>query len=186
MSKIGKKVITLPSNVTLTFEKNDMSSDELIVIIKGPYGILKELILLSYVSLTQLNNIIMITRKNDNKLSKSYHGLKRAIMQNMILGVSKKFKKILLLEGIGYKFFIENNVLVLKVGFTHLIRIIIPSSITAILESTIKLSIEGISKEQVGSFAAKVRDVKPPEPYKGKGLSYSNETKKRKVGKKSK
>ena len=175
MSRIGKKVIDIPTDVSIT-----LSTDKIIV--KGKYGSLEQS-LLDLLNFDISNNKLSITRLNDEKKTREYHGLIRALVQNMVFGVTKKFSKTLIAEGVGYKFQLDKNHLIVNVGYTHPIQFEIPNGIEIKVESPIKISIIGINKEQVGFLAAKIRDTRPPEPYKGKGLLYDGEIIRRKAGK---
>ncbi len=175
MSRIGKKEISIPQNIEVLIQNNHIS-------VSGKNGKLEK----SFLNLIELKKIetnILISRINDDKFSKSYHGLARALVDNMIQGVSKKFQKILIAEGVGYKFQLNNNQITLNMGFTHPVHFEIPRDIDIRLESATKLIIEGIDKEKVGLFAASLREVRPPEPYKGKGIRYNGEKIIRKAGK---
>ena len=116
----------------------------------------------------------------------AYHGLTRALIQNMIIGVNAKFSKILVAEGVGYKFQLDKQRLILNMGYTHPIEFIIPSDLEIKAESPTKIIISGIDKEKVGFLAAKIREIRPPEPYKGKGIMYEGEKILRKAGKSGK
>jgi large subunit ribosomal protein L6 len=176
MSRIGKKLIKIPSNVKIIFDNNYIK-------VEGQFGKIEKKVL-DCVKFNYINSNLLITRINDTKEIKAYHGLYRALVQNMIIGVDKLFTKILITEGVGYKFQFENNVLILHMGYTHPVKFEIPNGIDIKLESLTKLVIKGVDKEIVGLFAAKIRDIRPPEPYKGKGILYENEKIRRKVGKK--
>jgi len=175
MSRIGKKAITIPKEVTLTI--NDQT-----VNVKGKFGTLERQ-LVGLVNLNIENEKLVVTRINDEKKTREYHGLIRSLLQNMITGVDEKFSKTLIAEGVGYKFQIDKTKLILNVGFTHPIEFIIPPDLTIKLESPTKIQISGVDKEKVGFLAAKVRDMRPPEPYKGKGILYQGEKIIRKAGK---
>jgi len=175
MSRIGKKLIDIPTDVSIT-----LSNEKIIV--KGKYGILEQS-LLNLLNFDLSDNKLSITRINDEKKTREYHGLIRALVQNMVIGVTTKFSKILTAEGVGYKFQIDKNQLIVNAGYTHPIEFPIPEGIEIKLESPIKISITGINKEQVGFLAAKIRATRPPEPYKGKGLLYCGEIIIRKAGK---
>ena len=175
MSRIGKKVIDIPTDVAIT-----LLDDKIIV--KGKHGNLEQS-LLNLLNFDISNNKLSITRLNDEKITREYHGVIRALVQNMILGVTKKFSKSLIAEGVGYKFQLDKNQLIVNVGYTHPIQFQIPNEIEIKLESPTKISVIGINKEQVGFLAAKIRDTRPPEPYKGKGLLYDGEIIRRKAGK---
>ena len=175
MSRIGKKAINIPKEVTVTLKDK-------IVNVKGKFGIL-ERELINLVNLTIENQQIIVTRIDDEKKTREYHGLIRSLIQNMITGVSEKFSKTLIAEGVGYKFLAEKEKLILNVGFTHPIEFVIPSDLSIKIESPTKLQISGIDKEKVGFLAAKIRDMRPPEPYKVKGILYEGEKIIRKAGK---
>jgi large subunit ribosomal protein L6 len=178
MSRIGKKAIEIPSSVTVIIENQK-------IITKGKNGSLEKSFL-DFVELQKSEDKIIITRKNDSKESKSYHGLTRALVQNMITGVDEKFSKTLIAEGIGYKFQLDKKNLILNMGYTHPVEFLIPEDLSIKVESPTKISISGIDKEKVGFLAAKVREVRPPEPYKGKGIMYEGEKIIRKAGKSGK
>ncbi len=175
MSRIGKKLIYIPQDIEILINDNNVS-------VIGKNGKL-ERSFLKIVKFEKKENIISILRINEEKFTKSYHGLSRALLDNMIQGVSKKFRKLLIAEGVGYKFQIMNNKLILNMGFTHPVDFEIPLGIELRLESPTKLLIEGIDKEKIGLFAASIRQVRPPEPYKGKGIRYDGEKIIRKAGK---
>ena len=175
MSRVGKKIINVPKNVSIKLKNKR-------IIVKGENGSLEKEVL-NKLDFKFLNRKIIITRKDDTKESRSYHGLIRALIQNMVIGVDKKFSKTLIAEGVGYKFQLEKNKLILNIGFSHLVEFEIPFELILKIESPTKLIISGIEKEKVGLFAAKIRNMRPPEPYKGKGLLYQDEKIIRKVGK---
>jgi large subunit ribosomal protein L6 len=175
MSRIGKKVIDIPKDVTVTLNANK-------IIVKGKHGILERDY--SNVLNVEINeNKLAITRQDDTKKVKSYHGLIRALIQNMITGVNEKFIKTLIAEGVGYKFQVDKTNLILSVGFSHPVEFGIPADISVKLESPTRILISGIDKEKVGFLASKIRDIRPPEPYKGKGILYDGEKIVRKAGK---
>jgi large subunit ribosomal protein L6 len=175
MSRIGKKAIEIPKDVNVTFKDEK-------VIVKGKHGSLEKTIL-NVLQFELENNILVLKRSNDSKESRAYHGLMRALIQNMVTGVDKPYTKTLVAEGVGYKFQMEKTTLVLNVGFTHPVKFVIPKDIAVKIESPTKILISGIDKEQVGFFAAEIRAVRPPEPYKGKGIMYEGEKIIRKAGK---
>ena len=160
MSRVGKKPITIPKDVTITLNDKNLS-------VKGKFGLLEREIK-NLVTIIIENQKLIITRIDNNKKTREYHGLIRALIQNMITGVNEKFSKILIAEGVGYKFQVEKEKLVLNVGFTHPIEFLIPSELNIKLESPTKIQISGIDREKVGFLSAKIRDIRPPEPYKGK------------------
>ena len=175
MSRIGKKLIQIPTDVSLTITEEK-------ILVKGKYGSLEQA-LLNLLTFTISDNKLFITRINDEKKTREYHGLIRALVQNMVLGVTQKFSKTLIAEGVGYKFQLNQKILIVNAGYTHPIEFPIPEDLEIKQESPTKISILGINKEKVGFLAAKIRDIRPPEPYKGKGLLYAGEIIRRKAGK---
>lgn len=175
MSRIGKKIINLPPLVS--FEYKDEK-----IIIGGKYGKLEKKIPAG-IRIEQKENQLCVLRENELKQTQAFHGLIRALLQNMITGVNEKFSKSLIVEGVGYRFQLNETILILLMGFSHPIELKIPEDLSLTLESPTKLIISGIDKEQVGFFASQIRKIKPPEPYKGKGIRYENEKIIRKVGK---
>ena len=175
MSRIGKKVIEIPKDVSVQLENEK-------IIVKGKHGSLEREIL-NNLKLEITDKKLVITRNDDSKQSRSYHGLIRALVQNMVSGVDQKFSKTLIAEGVGDKFQVDKTKLILSVGFSHPVEFEIPSDLSIKAESPTKLVISGIDKEKVGFLAAKIRDMRPPEPYKGKGLLYEGEKILRKAGK---
>lgn len=175
MSRIGKKAIFIPKEVSATLNNKE-------IIIKGKYGILKRFIS-EEIDIFIEEDKILLVRKNDEKKARELHGLNRALLQNMVNGVSTKFSKTLIAEGVGYRFQVEKNNLNLSVGFTHPVQFEIPEDLSIKVDSPTKIQISGIDREKVGFFAAKIRDMKPPEPYKGKGILYEGEKIIRKAGK---
>jgi len=178
MSRIGKKIIDIPPDVTVTINERKIST-------KGKYGNLEKSFE-NFVQIERNENKINILKTIDTKQSRAYHGLTRALIQNMISGVSSKFSKILIAEGIGYKFQLDKQKLILNMGYTHPIEFNIPSDLEIKLESPTKIIVSGIDKEKVGFLAAKIREIRPPEPYKGKGIMYEGEKILRKEGKSGK
>ena len=175
MSRIGKKAIEIPKDVSIQLEKEK-------IIVKGKNGNLEKEIL-SNLKLEIIDSKLVITRNDDSKQSRSYHGLIRALVQNMVTGVDQKFSKTLVAEGVGYKFQIDKTKLILNVGFSHPVEFEIPEDLNIKAESPTRVIISGIDKEKVGFLAAKIRDMRPPEPYKGKGILYEGEKILRKAGK---
>jgi large subunit ribosomal protein L6 len=178
MSRIGKKIIHIPKDVSLTLEKEK-------IIAKGKHGTL-ERSFNNFINLEQEGQTLEVKRLSETKEARSYHGLMRALIQNMIIGVNGLFTKVLIAEGVGYKFQLNKNTLVLNMGYSHPIEFIIPTDLTVKSESPTKIIISGIDKENVGFLAAKIRGVRPPEPYKGKGIKYEDEKIRRKAGKSGK
>lgn len=175
MSRIGKKLILIPQDVEVEINNN-------LILVKGKNGKLTRSFL-DLVKFERIENTISLSRCNEEKFTKSYHGLSRALLENMIQGVNFKFQKTLIVEGVGYKFQTDKDKIILNMGFTHPVEFEIPLDLNVKLESPVKITIEGIDKEKVGLFAAKIRQVRPPEPYKGKGIRYEGEKIIRKAGK---
>jgi large subunit ribosomal protein L6 len=178
MSRIGKKRIDIPKDVSIVLEKDK-------IIAKGPHGTL-ERSFNDFINVEVNEQILQVNRLNETKECRAYHGLMRALIQNMITGVNQTFTKTLIAEGIGYKFQIEKTSLVLNMGYSHPIEFPIPEDLKIQLDSPTRMSISGIDKERVGFLASKIREVRPPEPYKGKGIMYEGEKILRKAGKSGK
>lgn len=175
MSRIGKKVIQIPNDVSVQVISQK-------IFIKGNFGELEKNFL-PLIEIKKEGQELFVLPVLNTKQAKAYHGLVRVLIQNMINGVTKKFSKTLNAEGVGYKFQLDKDKLILNVGFTHPVKFLIPENLTIKLESPTKIVIAGIDKEQVGFFASKIRNTKPPEPYKGKGILYEGEKILRKAGK---
>ncbi|MBO8435972.1 MAG: 50S ribosomal protein L6 [Spirochaetes bacterium] len=175
MSRIGKLPVRIPEKVEVKVENG-------LVSVKGPKGNL-ELQTRPEVTVTVQDGEVIVTRKDDAKLSKSYHGLYRQLIQNMVTGVSTGFQKVLMINGVGYRAEVKDKILTLNLGYSMPIEYIIPEGISIVGDGPSKLTISGISKEKVGKCAAEIRSLRGPEPYKGKGIKYDDETIRRKVGK---
>ena len=175
MSRIGNKVITIPAGVEVNINDNFAT-------VKGPKGELKQQFDQD-MTFNIEGNEITVVRPSDSKRHRTVHGTTRAILANMIEGVSAGFKKELELIGVGYRAQMQGKKLVLSVGYSHPVEFEEIEGITLGVEGNTKVSIEGINKEVVGQYAAKVRAVRPPEPYKGKGIRYVGEYVRRKEGK---
>ena len=174
MSKIGRKAILLPEGVSIKVEDNQVS-------VSGPSGNQKVTIQ-DKISVREEDGKIFVGRKADNKQAKAAHGLTRALIANAVKGVKEGYEKNLEIVGVGYKATVENNVLKLKVGFSHEVEIKTPEGIEFEVKKNI-ITVKGIDKQLVGQTAANIRSVKKPEPYKGKGIKYVGEKILRKVGK---
>lgn len=174
MSRIGKKTIAL--------EKATVSIADRQITVKGPKGELKRVIP-ELVSVDVNDGIISVTRANDSKQARALHGLMRSLVANMVEGVNNGYTKTLELVGVGYKASVANNKLTLNVGYSHPVEFDAPAGITLETETPTKVLVKGIDKEEVGNLAAKIRAVRKPEPYKGKGIKYSGEVIRRKAGK---
>ena len=175
MSRIGNKVITIPAGVEVNLDDNFAT-------VKGPKGELKQQFDKD-ITFNVEGNEITVVRPSDSKRHRTVHGTTRAILANMIEGVSAGFKKELELIGVGYRAQMQGKKLVLSVGYSHPVEFEEIEGIKLGVEGNTKVSIEGINKEVVGQYAAKVRAVRPPEPYKGKGIRYVGEYVRRKEGK---
>lgn len=176
MSRIGRMPISLPSNVEVTVGEGNL------VTVKGPKGTLTQK-LSEKMTLTREDNVIHVTRPNDEKENRALHGLTRTLLHNMVEGVEKGFSKTLEVNGVGYRVEKKGSDLVMNLGFSH--QVIVPEvpGITIDVPNPNQIVISGPDKQQVGQFAAEVREKRPPEPYKGKGIKYSDEVIRRKVGK---
>lgn len=175
MSRIGNKVITIPAGVEVNLDDNFAT-------VKGPKGELKQQFDKD-MTFNVEGNEITVVRPSDSKRHRTVHGTTRAILANMVEGVSAGFKKELELIGVGYRAQMQGKKLVLNVGYSHPVEFEEIDGIKLGVEGNTKVSIEGINKEVVGQYAAKVRAVRPPEPYKGKGIRYVGEYVRRKEGK---
>lgn len=175
MSRIGKKAIEIPKDVSIEIEKEK-------IVVKGKNGSLERPIS-NLLNLLLEENKLILKRVDETKKAKEYHGLMRALVQNMVQGVSQKFSKTLIAEGVGYKFQLDKANLIVNVGYSHPIEFLIPLDLNIKVESPTKICISGIDKERVGFFASQVRSTRPPEPYKGKGILYDGEKILRKAGK---
>lgn len=175
MSRIGKQVIEIPKGVTVNVANGSLQ-------VKGPKGTLSGLIP-EGISAKLEDGQLSFARPDDTKPSRSRHGLARALANNMVTGVSEGFTKRLEIEGVGYRADVKGKVLNLLLGFSHPVDMPIPEGLTVSVDQNTKLRIEGADKQSVGQFAADVRSLRPPEPYKGKGVRYEDEHIRRKVGK---
>jgi large subunit ribosomal protein L6 len=174
MSRIGKAPVIIPGGTTVTLDGN-------IVMAKGPKGELK-MDVHPEMQITVNGNEVLVTRPSDHRNHRSLHGLTRNLINNMVIGVTKGFEKKLEVSGVGYKAASDNNKLTLNVGYSHPIVMEIPTGISVTVEKA-SITIQGIDKQQLGQFAANIRKVRPPEPYKGHGIKYATEVIRRKAGK---
>ncbi len=175
MSRIGNRIITIPAGVTVSVDDSNVT-------VKGPKGELSTKVD-SNVKVEVEGTEVKITRKNDN--FKTVHGTANANIKNMIVGVSSGFEKKLEAVGVGYRFALKGNELVVNAGYSHPVSKKIPAGITLENPSNTELIVKGISKQAVGQFAAEIRSIREPEPYKGKGIRYTDEHIIRKEGKKA-
>ena len=176
MSRIGLKPITVPAGVEVTVdEKNHIT-------VKGPKGTL-ERDLLPQMKINVEAGVIHVSRPDDTKENKSYHGLTRTLVDNMVVGVTQGFEKKLEVNGVGYRASKEGNKLVLNIGYSHPVEMPEKNGVTVEVPDANHITIKGSDKQAVGQFAAEVRGKRPPEPYKGKGIKYDYEVIRRKEGK---
>ncbi len=175
MSRIGNAPVVIPESV-------EVKIDGAFVSVKGPHGQL-EYTFNSNMKISMEAGILKVERPNNNKDNKALHGLTRALIANMVTGVGTKFIKELEMIGVGYKSSLADGKLVINAGYSHPVLMEIPENLTVEVPQPTKIKISGIDKQVVGAFAANVRKVRPPEPYKGKGIKYTTEQVKRKVGK---
>jgi len=179
MSRIGNKVIQVPADVTVTV------SPENYVVVKGPKGQL-EFQFNKNLSIKLEGTEVSVTRPNDEMFTKKIHGTTRALIQNMVTGVKEGFKKQLEIRGVGYRAQLKGNMVSLSMGFSHPVELEIPKGVTVTIPKNTEVIVEGADKQAVGEFAAKIRSVKKPEPYLGKGIRYVGEYVPRKAGKTAK
>ncbi len=175
MSRVGKIPVKIPAGVKVSFKDETM-------FVEGPKGKLSQKYH-SVISFEEKGGEIIVSRANDEKQSKAFHGLYRNLLSNMVTGVSAGFSKTLVVTGVGYKMEVKGKILVMSLGYSNDMYVFIPDGITIAVESGNKLVIGGIDKQQVGEFAAEVRKLRAVEPYKGKGIRYENERVKLKAGK---
>jgi len=175
VSRIGKKIIDIPKGVTVTLEGG-------IVKVKGPKGQLQRAVHPN-IKVEMKNDQIEVKRPDDFKENRALHGLTRALIQNMILGVNEEYKKTLDIVGVGYKVELKGENLLLNMGYSHPIYFMPPTGIKLVAPTPTQIVISGIDKQLVGQVAAKIRSIREPEPYKGKGIKYSDEHILRKAGK---
>ena len=175
MSRIGNKPITVPAGVEVTLDGQKIT-------VKGPKGILERNIH-NNMKVNIENNVITVTRPNDEKENRSLHGLTRTLINNMVSGVSNEFTKELEINGVGYRAAKQGKTLVLTLGYSHSIEMPEPEGITYDVPSPNQIIVRGIDKEAVGQMAAEIRMKRPPEVYRGKGIKYTTEHIRRKEGK---
>lgn len=175
MSRIGKKAITIPSGVNITLNKN-------IIKVKGPKGELMQEVHPN-MSVAVNDGELTVTRPDDTRTNKALHGLTRALIQNMVTGVVDEYKKTLDIVGVGYRVELKGKNLLINIGYSHPIYFMPPDGVSLQTPTANQIVVSGIDKQLVGMVAAKIRSIREPEPYKGKGIKYSNETIIRKAGK---
>jgi large subunit ribosomal protein L6 len=176
MSRIGNQPITVPANVEIEI------GDENFVTVTGPRGTLSQR-LSPQMQVQRENGTLSVQRPDNDRQHRSLHGLTRTLLNNMVIGVTEGYKRDLEIQGVGYRAALDGKVLVLSVGFSHPVRMTPPDGIAYTLDGTTRISVIGIDKQAVGEEAARIRRVRPPEPYKGKGIRYAGERVRRKAGK---
>ncbi|MCL2809324.1 MAG: 50S ribosomal protein L6 [Treponema sp.] len=175
MSRIGKIPVKVPGGIKVTFQNEEIT-------VEGPKGKLQQ----KYHPVIEFKaegDIIVVTRKNEEKQSKAFHGLYRNLLNNMIVGVSNGFNRSLIINGVGYKAEVQGKLLLMSLGYSNDIFVGIPEGLAVVVDQGGKLTVSGIDKQRVGEFAAQIRKLRGPEPYKGKGIRYDDEIIRRKVGK---
>ena len=177
MSRIGNRELVIPSGVTVT-------NNDGIITVKGPKGELS-LTLNPNIDVKVEENIVKVTRNSEIKKTKQMHGTTNALIKNMMIGVSKGYEKGLEIIGVGYRFNPKGKVLEVNAGYSHKVQLEVPNGLTVEAVSATEITVKGIDKEAVGKFAAEIREVRKPEPYKGKGIRYKGEYVRRKEGKKA-
>ena len=175
MSRIGRMPIAIPAGVTVEVAENNK------VTVKGPKGTL-ERVLPSEMDIKVEGETVVVSRPNDLKKMKSLHGLTRTLINNMVIGVTQGFEKVLEVNGVGYRAAKQGKILNLSLGYSHPVEMEDPEGLEVVVEGQNKIIVKGIDKEKVGQYASEIRDKRRPEPYKGKGIKYADETIRRKVG----
>lgn len=180
MSRIGNRILTIPTGVEVTIDGNKITT-------KGPKGTLEFNFKNDNVDVKVEDGKVSVTRKNDLKVSKQLHGTTNSIINNMLIGVSEGYKKELEINGVGYRFQVSGNKVTISAGYSHPVEIIAPEGIKLEMpdKSQTELIVSGYDKQAVSEFAANIRKVRQPEPYKGKGIKYKDEHIRRKEGKKA-
>ena len=176
MSRIGRAPIAIPAGVEIKVEDNN------VVTVKGPKGTLTQQFNPN-MAISMDAGVLHVARPNDAKENRSLHGLTRTLLHNMVVGVTDGYKKVLDVNGVGYRVAMEGGKLVMNLGFSHQVIMEAPAGITVETPTANQIVVSGYDKQLVGQFAAKIREKRPPEPYKGKGIKYSDEVIRRKVGK---
>jgi large subunit ribosomal protein L6 len=176
MSRVGRMPIAVPAGVTVDIAENNK------VTVKGPKGTL-ERVLPAEMDIKKDGETVVVERPNDLKKNKALHGLTRTLIYNMVVGVTEGYEKVLEVNGVGYRASKSGKTLTLNLGYSHPVEMTDPEGIETVLEGQNIIIVKGIDKEKVGQFAAEIRDKRRPEPYKGKGIKYADETIRRKAGK---
>lgn len=175
MSRIGKRPIPVPAQVTINLQGQQVD-------VKGPKGELSR-VLNAEVSVTQEAGVLLINRQDDSRVARQRHGLNRTLVANMVEGVSQGFERRLEIQGVGYRAQVQGQKLILNVGYSKPVEVDPPPGVQIAVQGNTNVIVSGIDKEIVGNTAAKIRAIRPPEPYKGKGIRYAGELIKRKAGK---
>ena len=176
MSRIGRLPIAIPAGVEVAVAEGNK------VTVKGPKGTLEKCLPVE-MEIKVEDNQVVVTRPNDLKKMKSLHGLTRTLIANMVTGVTERYQKVLEINGVGYRATKKGNEITFSLGFSHPVVMADPEGIETVMEGQNKIIVKGIDKEKVGQYAAEIRDLRRPEPYKGKGIKYDYEVIRRKVGK---
>ena len=176
MSRIGRLPIAIPAGVEVKIAENNK------VAVKGPKGTLEKNLPVE-MQIKSENNEIVVTRPNDLKKMKSLHGLTRTLINNMVIGVTEGYEKVLEINGVGYRAQKQGKVITFNLGYSHPVTMEDPEGIETVMDGQNKIIVKGIDKEKVGQYAAEIRELRRPEPYKGKGIKYADEVIRRKVGK---
>ena len=175
MSRIGKRPVQVPSGVEVTIDGRQVT-------VKGPKGTLEHTVA-EPIAVSFDDGVISVTRPDDERKSRSLHGLTRTLIDNMVVGVTQGYSKAMEIVGTGYRVVAKGGDLEFSLGYSHTIVVSAPEGITFVVESPTKFSVNGINKQQVGEVAANIRKLRKPEPYKGKGVRYADENVRRKAGK---
>lgn len=175
MSRIGKRSIPIPDKVSVEIQRQHVA-------VKGPKGEL-ERVLPAQVTVKQENGSLHVERRDDSRVARERHGLSRTLVANMVEGVSQGFTRRLRIQGVGYRAQVQGRNLILNVGYSQPVQISPPEGVQVSVENNTEVTVSGINKEIVGNLAAQIRGVRPPEPYKGKGILYAGEQIRRKAGK---
>jgi large subunit ribosomal protein L6 len=175
MSRIGKIPVKVPAGVKVNFSGTTIN-------VEGPKGKLSQAYH-SVITFELKENEVVVSRANDEKQTKAYHGLYRNLLNNMVIGVSTGFKRVLVMNGVGYRAEVKGKILAMNLGYSNEVFVGIPSDLSLTADANGKIEIAGIDKQRVGEFASQLRKLRLPEPYKGKGIRYEDEHIRRKVGK---
>ncbi|CAN1209945.1 50S ribosomal protein L6 [Tumidithrix helvetica PCC 7403] len=175
MSRIGKRPIPIPAKVNVAISGQEVT-------VKGPKGELKRT-LPDQVEVSQEGEVLVVKRRNDLRPARQQHGLSRTLVANMVQGVSEGFQRRLEIQGVGYRAAVQGTTLTLNVGYSIPVKLEPPVGVQLTVENNVNIVVTGINKEDVGNTAARIRDVRPPEVYKGKGIRYAGEVVRRKAGK---